>query len=105
MAKHLRLTTREFTIKYCKNDEGLFHLDDKGSANCIFLKEKKCSVYEGRPTQCRTWPFWPEVMSAKAWKKEVADFCPGVGKGRVRSADEIQAALNEQMISESELIS
>ena len=28
--------------------------------------------------QCRTWPFWPENMSSKAWTS-IAAFCPGVG--------------------------
>lgn len=103
MAKHVGLTTAAFTKKYCLEDEGHFRIDDKGSPNCIFLEGKKCGVYQARPTQCRTWPFWPEVMNAKSWKKEVAAFCPGVGKGRVWSAEEIQRALNEQMISEAGL--
>jgi Fe-S-cluster containining protein len=65
--------------------------------------ENRCSVYEGRPDQCRTWPFWPEVMDAKTWKKEVAAFCPGVGKGRLHSAEEIRKNLVLQSKSELNL--
>src|ERR1700722_14562472 len=73
MARHLGLKTRAFTLKYCAKTQGHFHLkEDKKNPDCMFLKEKRCGVYEGRPTQCRTWPFWPEVMKAKAWKKNVA---------------------------------
>lgn len=48
--------------------------------SCQFLKDGKCSVYEARPTQCRTFPFWPENMEANNWEKLV-EFCPGIGHG------------------------
>ena len=47
-------------------------------------------------TQCRTWPFWPDMMSAKAWSKEVLGFCPGVGKGRLYTEREIESLLTVQ---------
>ncbi len=104
MAKHLKLTTAEFTKKYCDKHGPVFHLkEDPKNTDCMFLKNRQCSVYEGRPTQCRTWPFWPEVMSPKAWKTEVKSFCPGVGKGRVWSAEEIKENLRIQIKSEDQL--
>lgn len=104
MAKHLGLTTRQFTQKHCQKTQGVYHLtEEPDRPACQFLKGKKCSIYEARPTQCRTWPFWPEVMNPKTWKKEVATFCPGVGKGPVRSAEEIREQLEEQKQSEREL--
>lgn len=96
MAKVLKLSTASFTRQYCQKTDGVYHLKDGQGPDCIFLKDKRCSVYEGRPVQCRTWPFWPEVMNAKTWKKEVAKFCPGVGKGRVHSASEIRSTLSLQ---------
>ena len=103
LAAELQLSLRDFTRQYCKRDMSLYYLDDRGSKNCIFLRGKQCGVYNGRPTQCRTWPFWPEVMNARTWKKEVSAFCPGIGKGRLWTAEEIQGKLNEQMLSETEL--
>ena len=104
MAKKLGIPTREFTRKYCKKTEGYFHIDDgKYSPNCRFLKDNKCSVYEARPTQCRTWPFWPEVLKPKAWSKEVKNFCPGVGKGKIWTRDQIQEQLEIQKQSDREL--
>jgi len=110
MASVLKMDVRSFTRKYCeRSSDGFFRLKDPPSTaadreSCIFLKDKRCSVYEGRPTQCRTWPFWPEVMNAKTWKKEVAAFCPGVGKGHTISAAQIQMQLKEQAQSERELL-
>jgi Fe-S-cluster containining protein len=100
MAKVLSLSTAAFTRTFCEKTDGIYRLKDGPSADCVFLIENRCSVYSGRPEQCRTWPFWPEVMSAKTWKKEVAAFCPGVGKGRIHSAEEIRKALVQQTRSE-----
>lgn len=103
MAKVLGLKTAEFTRKYCdKDDSGIWKLATPAEGDCMFLKNRRCSVYEGRPTQCRTWPFWPETMNAKAWKGEVAAFCPGVGKGKIWSKQEVELQLKQQRRSEEQ---
>lgn len=102
MARSLKMPTSAFTKKYCQKSDGFYHLIDGDKQACVFLKNKSCTVYEGRPTQCRTWPFWPEVMGAKTWKAEVAKFCPGVGKGKVWSKQEIEKALQDQQKAESQ---
>lgn len=111
MAKLRGLTTSEFTRQFCLKEGGLFRLRD-GPADdpkkpeakpCVFLENKRCTVYAARPTQCRTWPFWPETMSAKSWKKDVVKFCPGVGKGRIWPKEEIDAILSEQASWENDV--
>lgn len=93
-AKFFKLSTSAFTKKYCSKHNGIWHLnEDPKNPDCSFLINKRCSVYEARPTQCRTWPFWPEVMNAKSWQKDVASFCPGVGKGTLHTAKEIEAVM------------
>lgn len=95
-AKHLKMSTAAFTRRYCDLKDGVWHLkEDAKNPDCMFLKNKRCSVYEARPTQCRTWPFWPEVMNPKSWKKEVASFCPGVGKGQLWSKETIEKTMAE----------
>lgn len=104
MAKHLKIPTSAFTRKYCDNTNGAYHLkEDPKNTDCMFLKGKACGIYEARPVQCRTWPFWPDVMNAKTWKKEVVSFCPGIGKGRKYSGAEIEKILQEQAASEDAL--
>ena len=98
MAKLLKLSTQAFTKKYCHKTEGVWHLiERKDQPDCMFLKNKACTVYEARPMQCRTWPFWPEVMDAKKWAQDVLKFCPGVGKGPVISGEEIEKSLRDQV--------
>lgn len=104
IAKELGLSTTVFTKKYCAKTDGVFHITDRGGPACLFLKNKQCTIYKARPTQCRTWPFWPETMSAKAWKKDVLKFCPGVNKGRLYSAKEIDKTLKEQEEWETQLV-
>lgn len=94
MAKFFGMETQLFTRKYCSKTDGHYHLKST-EGDCQFLKNKKCSVYSARPVQCRTWPFWPENMNAKSWNQEVARFCPGVGKGKIYSQQEIEKMLNE----------
>lgn len=104
-AKHLDISTAAFTKKYCQQTNGVFHLiEDPKNPDCMFLKNKACSVYEARPTQCRTWPFWPEVMNAKAWKTEVQNFCPGVGKGKLWSKSQIDAVMDVEKENEANIL-
>ncbi len=96
----LRISTREFTASYTDNTDGYLHLKDPDK-DCMFLQDGRCSVYEARPRQCRSWPFWPENMKKKVWEKEIASYCKGVGKGRMYSGEEIERIiLREKKIFE-----
>lgn len=53
---------------------------------CPFLKDGKCGVYEARPTQCRTFPYWAENAEQGEWTAGVKDSCPGIGKGNERES-------------------
>ena len=90
LAKNFKLSINDFKKKYCQTSDGFIHLKEiRKNGECIFLENKKCGVYTARPTQCRTWPFWPENMNSKIWNKEVVNFCPGIGKGKLISKEKI----------------
>jgi Fe-S-cluster containining protein len=105
-AKFLGITEKQFRDQYCRQIDKLWALKDPpdNSPDCLFLKDKRCTIYEGRPTQCRTWPFWPSVMNAKTWNKSVASFCPGVGKGRTWTAEEIANNLAQEEANDASLM-
>ena len=46
--------------------------DDEDSPSCTFLDESgQCSIYDVRPVQCRTYPFWPSLLEKKRnWLSE-----------------------------------
>ena len=61
-------------------------LTEKANGDCVFLKREGgkalCSVYEARPSQCRTWTFWSEnVESIDAWNRAGRN-CPGMDRGK-----------------------
>lgn len=100
LARHLGLTTAAFTRKHCEKTDGLFHLKNP-SKDCQFLDGVRCSVYSARPEQCRTWPFWPENMSAKVWKLEVMRDCEGIGIGRVHTPAEIEQHIAAEQLRDT----
>ncbi len=62
------------------------------NGDCVFLdpNSRKCQVYEARPRQCRTWPFWDSTLKNKAAWEETCEVCPGSGKGKLYSIDQIE---------------
>ncbi|CAH0481710.1 unnamed protein product [Peronospora belbahrii] len=45
---------------------------------CIFLEGSKCSVYNNRPTQCRTFPWWPQHLVSDYDWHVTANKCEGI---------------------------
>tara|TARA_B100001123_G_C15301688_1_gene1021251 strand:- start:2232 stop:2591 length:360 start_codon:yes stop_codon:yes gene_type:complete len=100
-AKYFKISIDNFIKKYCSNQDGYYHLIEKNkNGNCIFLKNKQCTVYKARPVQCRTWPFWKENLNAKRWNNEIINFCPGIGKGKLYSNKEINKIANKDSKNE-----
>ncbi len=62
-----------------------YSLTEKPDGDCIFLKRNGrmsyCSIYEVRPRQCRTWPFWSGNLKSQAAWNATAKTCPGMGRG------------------------
>lgn len=81
IAEHLGMAFFDFTRKYVRNVSGAYSLIEKPNHDCVFLENGRCSIYEVRPTQCSTYPFWPDIMhSESTWHAE-AKHCPGVNTG------------------------
>ena len=105
-SKYFKLSIKKFKKKYCQITDGFIHLIEKSELNgdCIFLKNKKCSVYISRPSQCRTWPFWNENMNVKLWNEDISINCPGIGKGKIVNAKTIKRFLKEDLDNEKAIL-
>lgn len=84
MASSLQIPLDLFKRKYVRRRGNRYSLTQRKSAtgdyDCVFLKDKKCEVYDARPMQCKTFPWWPEnVNSPESWKL-TADECEGINK-------------------------
>ena len=105
-SNYFKLSIKKFKEEYCQITDGFVHLIEKTelNGNCIFLKDKKCSVYTCRPSQCRTWPFWNENMNAKIWNKNISINCPGIGKGKIIKYKIIKKLLKEDLMNEKSIL-
>jgi len=92
IAKRLKLSLEAFREQYAHRIGKRWTLnevynDQVEGYDCVFLVRDSqtgkagCSIYEDRPSQCRTWPFWPENLESKTAWRRVARSCPGVQRG------------------------
>jgi len=96
MADYIEMDVLEFARRYVRRVGTCYSLIELPDYRCVFLDEdERCRVYPVRPTQCHTYPFWPEVIkSAKAWHALEAD-CPGINRGQLHTPEEIEARAHE----------
>ena len=94
IAAYLNLDAELFLQLFTIETDGQLILRDGEDEHCVFLEEGRCMIYEVRPEQCRTYPFWPENMKTKAHWNLTKKMCPGIGRGRLFSREEIAAILN-----------
>ena len=105
-SKYFQISLKKFKDKYCQITDGFIHLVERAefNGNCMFLKEKKCSVYESRPSQCRTWPFWNDNMKVKVWNMDISVNCPGIGKGKLINKRKTKKFLIEDLKNEKNIL-
>jgi len=101
---YLRIEQMAFVETFCRwveTGEGrtlslLEKKTGKTTYDCIFLEQGKCSVYPARPLQCRTYPFWDEIVASKeSWTRE-SHSCPGIGRGLLVPKKRIEDYLTER---------
>jgi Fe-S-cluster containining protein len=81
-----------FSSAHVRRVGSRYSLKEQPGGDCIFWdKQAGCTVYAARPAQCQSWPFWPENIETRASWKYVTVICPGSGRGRWFSVEEIRA--------------
>jgi Fe-S-cluster containining protein len=92
LAERLEMDPAKFEKKYVRQIGVRRSLNEYKNGDCVFFdgESRKCTVYEQRPRQCRTWPFWnSNLKSPEAWA-ETCESCPGSGKGKLYQLEHIQ---------------
>lgn len=92
MAGRVNLSRDEFEDQYTRKIGARRSLKEFSNGDCVFFDHdsRKCEVYDLRPRQCRTWPFWDSnLKSPEAWA-ETCQECPGSGQGKLFQIEEIE---------------
>jgi uncharacterized protein len=84
MAAAVGVGVEDFERRYVRVIGIRKSLIEHANGDCVFFdnQTRKCGVYEGRPRQCRTWPFWPSNLASPANWEEISERCPGCNRGR-----------------------
>lgn len=95
------MTDEEFFLEYCEVID--LHLvkrvgliaDEDGT--CVFFGEGGCEIYDERPRQCRSFPFWATNLVDEAAWRSVTTRCPGANQGTLHTATEIADCLQAEV--------
>ena len=80
IAELLGMDVNEFGVKYLFKKGYKYSLKERkvdDSYECVFYDKEKngCQIYEARPSQCKTFPFWDYF---KTHVDELKVECPGI---------------------------
>ena len=89
MSEHLGISVDEFRHRYLRRVGFRLSLKERDNGDCVLYRDG-CAAYPVRPRQCRTFPFWPEALRSQGWFDRFVKDCPGVGKGRLYTREEIE---------------
>ncbi|WP_253154209.1 YkgJ family cysteine cluster protein [Stieleria tagensis] len=100
MAAAMNLSIDQFESKFIRRVGAQKSLMEYPDGDCILLdpENRTCLVYQARPVQCRTWPFWDSTLESKTAWKETCEECPGAGNGKLYSLAEIEVQRKEKSV-------
>jgi len=90
IADRLGISIETFYKKYTHDTDAgrsLTEHETEFGFDCVFLDRETtpgaslCSIHDLRPTQCRTFPFWPEHLRTKREWEKLGNECEGVNRG------------------------
>ena len=86
LARAKALSVAEFTARYCRAvDIGGFErlsLTEKANYDCSLWEDGACTVYESRPLQCRSFPFWDANLASRMRGRRLPHRVPVSARGR-----------------------
>lgn len=83
----------EFERQFVRRVGARKSLKEFPNGDCVFFdgESRRCTVYEVRPRQCRTWPFWDSNLRTPQDWQQTCEVCPGSGTGRLYTVGQIES--------------
>ena len=81
IAAFLGMTQRDFEKQYVYRSKFTTRLRKPPESQCYFLREGACGIHPVKPVQCRTFPYWPELVENRDSWDAAGRYCPGIGTG------------------------
>jgi uncharacterized protein len=102
LADELGLPLREFRRRYTFKDEYGYTQLRFDDSTCVFLERgtNRCTVYASRPTQCRTFPFWRDLVADGRWTEDARSLCEGVGRGATHRPEDVEVRMREMELAD-----
>jgi len=95
ISQHLDMSPGTFTEKFLVELDNLeqgIRINQQG--RCVFLqKNNRCAIYQVRPRQCQTYPYWPEIMATQSGWDNESYRCEGINTGDVVLIEQIEQQL------------
>jgi Fe-S-cluster containining protein len=90
ITRYLNIPLRTFYQQFARKVGNRWSLKERKSnhgKDCVFLDRDErhralCRIYPVRPTQCKTWPFWPENLDDRESWRKASKTCPGMNSGQ-----------------------
>jgi Fe-S-cluster containining protein len=98
-AAFLGMTAAAFEKRYVYRTRNQRRLRMAEASACPFLVESGCSIHPAKPTQCRIFPFWPELVESRKEWFGAARYCPGIGKGELVQIEAASAQAAEMRVA------
>lgn len=97
LARRLQMERAEFEARYVRKVGVRRSLIEYPNGDCVFFDNatRHCTVYEDRPRQCRTWPFWESNVATPEDWASTCEACPGSGQGQLFTVEQIVARVAE----------
>lgn len=92
MAAATDLEVEQFEAEYIRKIGIRKSLKEFPNGDCVFFDTdtRGCTVYQARPRQCKTWPFWDSNLRTEADWERTCEECPGSGKGKLHQLESIE---------------
>ena len=92
ISSFLGITQDEFARYYLRSFNDRFSLVEHGHGDCV-MYDNGCKIYDVRPSQCRTFPFWGSNLENRSEWEKLKKTCPGIDKGKLHKLEDIQSNL------------